>query len=43
VVALLLIAWLLSHSSAGQARDAGIAATAGLLIYFAPRMAARAR
>jgi APA family basic amino acid/polyamine antiporter len=43
VVALLLIAWLLSHSSAGQARDAAIAVAAGLLIYSVPRMAARAR
>jgi amino acid transporter len=43
VVALLLIGWLLSHSSAGQARDAAIAVAVGLLIYFVPRVVARAR
>ncbi len=43
VAALLLTGWLLSHSTGGQARDAGVAAIAGLLIYFVPRMVARAR
>jgi len=41
--ALLLIGWLLAHSSMGQARDAAIAVAAGLLIYFIPRMAVRRR
>jgi amino acid transporter len=35
VVALLLIAWLLSNATAEQARDAGIAAVAGVLVYAA--------
>jgi amino acid transporter len=40
-VALLLIAWLLSHSTAGQARDAAIAVAIGLLLYFGPRLVTR--
>jgi basic amino acid/polyamine antiporter, APA family len=36
--ALLLTVWLLSNSSAKQARDSAIAATAGVLIYFAYRL-----
>lgn len=37
VVSLLLVAWLLTNSTLVQARDAGIAAAIGLLIYFASR------
>ena len=37
IVSLLLVAWLLTHSTAVGARDAGIAAAIGLLIYFASR------
>jgi len=37
IVSLLLVAWLLSHSEARQARDAGIAAAIGLLVYWAAR------
>ncbi len=37
VVSLALVAWLLINSTAVQARDAGIAAALGLLIYFASR------
>jgi len=40
-VALLLIGWLLSHSTMGQARDAAIAVAIGLLLYFGPRLVAR--
>jgi amino acid transporter len=36
VVALVLVGWLLSHSTLRQARDAGIAAVAGLLLYLVP-------
>ena len=35
VVSLLLVAWLLTNSTAVQARDTGIAAAIGLVIYFA--------
>jgi len=38
VAALVLVGWLLSHSTARQARDAGIAAAVGLLIYLVPRL-----
>jgi APA family basic amino acid/polyamine antiporter len=37
VVSLVLIAWLLTNTTAVQARDAAIAAAIGLLIYFASR------
>jgi len=37
VASLLLAAWLLSNSTGRQARDAGIAAALGLLVYFAAR------
>jgi APA family basic amino acid/polyamine antiporter len=37
VVSLSLVAWLLTNSTAVQARDAGIAAAIGLLIYFISR------
>jgi APA family basic amino acid/polyamine antiporter len=40
--ALLLAAWLLSHSTGKQARDATIAALVGLLIYFVSRVVKRA-
>jgi len=40
-VALLLIGWLLSHSTMGQARDAAIAVAIGLLLYFGPRLVTR--
>lgn len=43
LVALLLIAWLLSHSAAREARGAAVAAAIGLLIYLLGRRAARAR
>ena len=43
IVSLLLVAWLLTHSTALQARDAGIAAAIGLLIYFASRGKGRRR
>lgn len=33
IAALVLVGWLLSHSTLRQARDAGIAAVAGLLLY----------
>jgi amino acid transporter len=33
VVALILVVWLVTNSTAAQARDAGIAAVLGLLIY----------
>lgn len=39
IVALALCAWLLSNSTLAQARDATIAASVGLLIYFAHRAA----
>jgi amino acid transporter len=42
LAALLLAAWLLSHVSGAQARDAGIAVLIGLLIYFVPRLLRRA-
>ncbi len=41
VAALLLAGWLLSNSTARQARDAGLAAGIGLLIYLAPRVGSR--
>jgi len=41
VIALLLVVWLVSHSTAEQARDAGIAAALGLLIYAASRIRER--
>ena len=37
IVSLLLVAWLLTNSTLVQARDAGIAAAIGLLIYFVSR------
>ena len=40
VIALLLIAWLVSNATIAQARDAGIAAVLGLLIYGASRVGA---
>ena len=36
LAALVLVGWLLSHSTVRQARDAGIAAMIGLLLYFGP-------
>lgn len=42
LAALLLAAWLLSHVSGSQARDAGIAVLIGLLIYLVPRLLRRA-
>ena len=39
VIALILVGWLLSHSTIRQARDAGIAAMAGLLLYAGLSMA----
>lgn len=39
VVALVLVAWLLSNSTATQARDAAIAAFAGVLLYWGSRRA----
>lgn len=39
-VALVLVGWLLSQSTVTQARDAGIAAAAGLLVYGVARAAA---
>ncbi|HKQ99234.1 MAG TPA: amino acid permease [Pyrinomonadaceae bacterium] len=41
VAALMLAGWLLSNSSLREARDAGIAAALGLLIYFAYRASRR--
>jgi amino acid transporter len=38
VAALSLVGWLLSHSTLRQARDAGIAAMIGLLLYLGPLM-----
>jgi len=38
VAALTLVGWLLSHSTVRQARDAGIAALIGLLLYLGPSM-----
>jgi amino acid transporter len=38
VAALVLVAWLLSNSTAAQARDAGIAAAVGLLLYATRRV-----
>jgi basic amino acid/polyamine antiporter, APA family len=38
IAALILAAWLLSNSTLGEARDAGIAAALGLLIYFVYRL-----
>jgi len=38
ILGLLLTGWLLSNSSARQARDTAIAATIGILIYFACRL-----
>ena len=38
VAALVLVGWLLSHSTARQTRDAGIAAALGLLLYLVPRL-----
>lgn len=38
VAALLLAGWLLSNSTLGEARDAGIAAAIGLVIYFVYRL-----
>jgi hypothetical protein len=40
VIALLLVAWLLSNSTASQARDTAIAIAIGSLIYAASRVAA---
>jgi amino acid transporter len=40
VVALVLVAWLLSNSTATQARDAGIAAAVGLLLYWSSKVRA---
>lgn len=42
IAALLLAAWLLSHVTGAQARDAGIAVLIGLLIYFVPRLLGKA-
>ena len=42
VISLGLIAWLLSNTTLAQARDAGIAAAAGLVIYGVSRSARRA-
>jgi amino acid transporter len=39
IIALLLVVWLVSNSTAAQARDAGIAALLGLLVYGGSRMA----
>jgi hypothetical protein len=36
-----LAGWLLSNSTLGEARDAGIAAALGLLIYFIYRLKSR--
>ena len=41
ILSLLLVAWLVSNSTGRQARDAGIAAAAGLLIYFSSRAGRR--
>lgn len=41
IAALVLAGWLLSNSSGSEARDAGIAAGLGLLIYFAYRLSRR--
>lgn len=41
IAAMALIAWLLAHSTVREARDAAIAAVAGLLIYGAYRMMRR--
>jgi amino acid transporter len=38
IAALILIGWLLLHSTARQARDAAIAAVLGLLLYLVPWM-----
>ena len=43
IVSLPLVAWLLTNITALQARDAGIAAAIGLLIYFASRGKGRRR
>jgi amino acid transporter len=42
ILSLLLIGWLLSNSTASQARDAGLAAVFGFVVYLASRIA-RAR
>lgn len=42
IVSLVLVAWLLSNSTAGQAGDAGIAAAIGLVVYWASRAGRRA-
>ncbi len=41
IAALLLAGWLLSNSTLPQARDAGIAAALGLLVYFAYKLSRR--
>jgi amino acid transporter len=41
VAALALIGWLLAHSTGREARDSAIAAIAGLVIYWAYKMAKR--
>jgi amino acid transporter len=41
IIALLLVVWLVSNSTAAQARDAGIAALLGLLVYAVSRMRER--
>jgi amino acid transporter len=41
IAALLLAGWLLSNSTLAQARDAGIAAALGLLVYFAYKVSQR--
>jgi amino acid transporter len=41
IAALVLAGWLLSNSTLGEARDAGVAAALGLLIYFVYRLRRR--
>jgi amino acid transporter len=41
IAALVLAGWLLSNSTLGEARDAGIAAALGLVIYFIYRLRSR--
>ena len=40
--ALILVGWLLTHSTGRQARDATIAALVGLAVYFVSRLVGRA-
>ena len=42
LAALILVGWLLTHSTGRQARDATIAALVGLVVYFVSRLVRQA-